>query len=311
MVKNKKNLCFTASVEHGMPMFDPDFMYYLCYGFEIGDKTNYHHYQGYVQLKEEMDFNDLHKILHPTAKFIISRGSVAQAIDYTKKDGKWQEFGQVRKQGQRCDLEKVREDIDNGATALDIARAGFGTWCRNYKAFALYADMVGPSSFKRDPTIVFLQGPPGTGKTTKVQELYPYAYMKAPGHPWWNGYYGQEEVIMDEFRSDTIKPCDLLAMISPAPYQHNIKGSCVWSRIQTLVIVSNYSFENLFGHLDQTTQKAILRRISKTLCLMKLGGEVIVLPSPTSPLPPYGSKEYYTLPMVVNQSMDIVDCDEI
>lgn len=284
MVKNKSHLVFTAKKEDGEPVFDDTKLRYLVYGDEVGKKSNYEHYQGYLELIEPEPYDSLHQWFHPTAHFAIRRGSKEQAIGYAKKDGKFVEFGEPDSQGARHDLEASRELIASGVDRKSIADHDFSTWCRNWRAFDQYADMCGPPD-KPDAKIVYVFGPPDTGKST-IGKYYIKrgAYKKACHHKWWNGYWGQDTVVMDEFRDGRYSIDELLDMVSYG-FQFDLKGTTVWSRVTTYIIISNYSFEENFGRYDEVTRKALARRIKKTIYVPKVG-LALVLPSPTSPLPP-------------------------
>ena len=45
-----------------------------------------------------------------------------------------------------------------------------------------------------------LWGPSGTGKSRWVAATWPDAFWKAPESKWWDGYSGQETVVLDDFK---------------------------------------------------------------------------------------------------------------
>lgn len=296
MPKNTRHFVFTAPVydEKGKAYDSPKYndvdMHYLCYGYEVG-KDGYEHLQGYIELKTQCTYEEIQDMLGAPAHLALRRGSKAQAIAYCKKDGKFVEFGVQEKQGERQDLGYFRQRIDFGASPLDLAKEDFGAWCRNYKAFALYANMVNGNKCREEIKIHFLFGPPGTGKSTWLTKMYPQAYWRNPSlRGFWDGYYGQETVVCDEYRHGQMNPEEILSMISCAPHLHNIKGTAVWSQVKTLVICSNYKFEECFP-VDEVTMKALTRRVEKTYYFSKVG-VVTVLPTPTSPHTPQDLLNY-------------------
>lgn len=127
-VKGDKNgrytaWCFTSPVE---PLFVSKEMRYMCYQKEMGSKTGYEHFQGYVEmfakcsmkhLKDKIfELNEIH--LEPRA------GSQDQAIDYCKKSetsiGEFMEFGKKSQRGERSDLNVLVEEIVNGRSIRQI-----------------------------------------------------------------------------------------------------------------------------------------------------------------------------------------------
>ena len=45
-----------------------------------------------------------------------------------------------------------------------------------------------------------LWGPSGTGKSRFVAKRWPKAFWKSPEAKWWDGYAGQEVVVLDDFK---------------------------------------------------------------------------------------------------------------
>ena len=50
------------------------------------------------------------------------------------------------------------------------------------------------------PEVWVLWGPSGTGKSRFVAACWPDAFWKAPESKWWDGYSGQETVVLDDFK---------------------------------------------------------------------------------------------------------------
>lgn len=291
MPRNNRHKVFTLSAKCGEPVWYPEMMHYLVYGLEVGKQSTeknpdgYQHFQGYVEFKKNYTLEEIWETCLPKGvKLAIRKGSKKQAIEYTKKDGKFVEYGEPEEQGHRTDLEAVREKIDSGATALDLAKDDFGTWCRNYRAFAVYADMINCNK-KRDCSITYIYGPPGTGKSSLALAMFPKAYFKKPDTQWYQGYTNQQDLVIDEFRSTSLKFPDLFTLVSPMPYQMDIKGSGVWSSVNNVILISNYSPKEIVQDCDKVTQDAFYRRI-KDYLYVPVVGLAVVLPSPTSLPPP-------------------------
>lgn len=272
-MKNKKHLVFTFPAINGIPQFNPTYMQYMVFGYEESN-TGYKHYQGYLELKQELTYAQLYDIIGGKCHFAQRRGTKVQAINYCMKDGNFIQYGELTEQGQRTDLENRRLDIENGKSMKEIAKEDFGQWCRNYKAFALYASMVEKHE-ARECEIEVIYGKPGTGKSTLAMTRYPMAYRKSLDHVYWDGYQNQNEIIIDEFRKGMMPANVLLSLVSPAPYQLNIKGSTVWCKATKIVIVSNYHPKDWYSECDEVTRAAIQRRIKRithaTTQYVKLG----------------------------------------
>jgi len=53
-----------------------------------------------------------------------------------------------------------------------------------------------------EPVFMWLHGDTGTGKSHLARRLYPDAYFKPAATKWWDGYNGEETVIIDDLDED-------------------------------------------------------------------------------------------------------------
>lgn len=179
---------------------------YAVYQREIAPTTKTPHYQGYIEFSQAVRLAHCKKLI-PTAHWEIARGTQEQCIAYSTKtetrdpspDSGPHEYGQRERggQGKRNDLLDVKAKIDAGASEKEIAESHFGSWCRNYRAFERYKRLSTPNRTWKTEVVV-KYGPPGTGKSRSAMEQHPDAYWKPRGD-WWDGYEGQEVVVIDEF----------------------------------------------------------------------------------------------------------------
>lgn len=111
-----RNWCFTLNNPTAPIEWPSDKITYAVYQKEKGENGT-EHYQGYVELKNVQRLSALKKIL-PTAHWEIRRGTQEQARDYAMKedtriDGPW-EFGELKAQGKRNDLEQAYKLLKEG-----------------------------------------------------------------------------------------------------------------------------------------------------------------------------------------------------
>lgn len=87
---------------------------YGVFGRETGESGT-PHFQGFVVLGRSRRLSYLRAKISPRGHYEIARGTPAQAADYCKKDGDFEEFGTfpASRQGKRTDLDDVIEWIDN------------------------------------------------------------------------------------------------------------------------------------------------------------------------------------------------------
>jgi len=113
-------------------------------------------------------------------------------------------------------------------------------------------------------------GPTGTGKSRRAwDEATLDAYPKDPRTKFWDGYNGQENVVIDEFRG-SIDIAHLLRWFDRYPVIVEIKGSSVVLTAKNFWITSNLSPDVWFPECDSETLSALRRRLKVTRFLPPL-----------------------------------------
>jgi len=124
---------------------------------------------------------------------------------------------------------------------------------------AIGADFARPRGMVR--TCRYFWGPTGTGKSHRAwEEAGPDAYPKSARSKFWDGYRGQENVVLDEFRG-AIDIGYLLTWLDRYPVSVEIKGSSMPLQATRFWICSNLRPEMLYPGLDEFTLEALLRRL--------------------------------------------------
>ena len=109
---------------------------------------------------------------------------------------------------------------------------------------------------------IWLWGPPGVGKSRSVRITHPNAYFKAC-NKWWDGYQGEENVIIDDFELDHKCLGHYLKIWGDRySFVAESKGGAMHIRPKAIVVTSNYSIESVFAS-DQEMVKAVLRRFDQ------------------------------------------------
>lgn len=86
------------------------------------------------------------------------------------------------------------------------------------------------------------------------------SYSKDPRTKWWDGYRGEEHVVVDEFRG-TIDISHLLRWLDRYPVRVEIKGSTVPLLATRIWFTSNIAPDKWFPDLDLATFRALERRL--------------------------------------------------
>jgi len=296
-----KYWCFTENeepdalratlLEEGLPAG----ITYVCGQLE---SAGHRHFQGYVELEARQRVPWLKHNLSPTAHFEVRHGDQDQAIDYTRKEdettieGTWIELGEPtdERKGKRNDLLDVKAMLDDGSSMVDVADQHFGSFVRYAKSFDRYVQMKQP---RRDiniaPIVEVHFGPPGVGKTALAWTRYPELYTKSPKNKWWDGYVGQDTVLLDDFKA-WFPWSYLMQLLDRYPMQVETKGGFVHMRATRFIITCNVHPAQWY-HSDKCPFEALARRVTEyfdwtsgTPVKSDLIRPVITLVTPSTPV---------------------------
>lgn len=238
-----KRFAFTSYLEDEWPLWKPNEMVYLVYQGERCPDTKRFHWQGYVEFKGSKRFKGVQESLGlPGAHLEKARGSGEDNRTYcTKEDSQVEgpyEYGTMGPgQGARMDLKQMCELIKSGVNDACIAQVCPSALLKFPRGVAtLRAAIVTPRAWKTHVTIAW--GPTGTGKSKTGHEMYPAAYWKNEGK-WWDGYIGQEDVIIDDFRDDWWSLSFMLQLLDRYPLRVETKGGSVEFRARNIYISTN------------------------------------------------------------------------
>lgn len=261
---------FTLNNPTEMLVFDESKVRYAIYQREAGENGT-PHFQGYIELAKPQRLSFMKKMI-PGAHFETRKGTRDQARDYCRKaesrldpDANPTEFGtwEAGAQGSRTDLLEVKRKIDEGATILTIAEEHFSSFIRYERGFRAYKRAKTPKRTTKT-TVDLYYGAPGVGKTWRANEEEPDAYWKN-ATKWWDGYEGQEAVIIDDFHGG-IQWTELKHILDAYDASVEYKGGTLRFTSRRVIITSNdgpgdwYKRESIRSGLD-----ALYRRIDRIL----------------------------------------------
>ncbi|QOW18373.1 replication-associated protein [Red-eared slider associated circular DNA molecule] len=242
---------------------------YTIYGKEKGEQGT-EHLQGFTILNKKSKLTGVKK-LHKKAHWEAAKGTWEQAADYCKKDGDYTEHGTApltrKKQGE---VEKERWDkARNNAKMGNLDDIDSDIYLRYYRTLKEIAkdNMVKPPD-AQDVTGVWIYGKAGCGKSRRAREEYPGAYDKMQ-NKWWDGYQGEEYVILDDFDSKELGH-HLKIWADRYSFLAETKGGAINIRPKKFIITSNYSPDD-FGW-DPAMVEAIKRRFKVHHMISHIGG---------------------------------------
>lgn len=233
---------------------------YLVYGRERGAQGT-PHLQGYIETKTKCGLRSMKRLI-PRAHLEKANGSSQENRVYcTKEDENPFEDGSPMVQGQRSDLEEIRTQLDSGVTMTEIAEKHFSKWVVYRRSFQAYAALKQP---KRNwvTQVHVLWGITGTGKTRFAHSECPDDQLWTPGDfNWFDGYEGQDYVIVDDYRGEY--PIQMfLKLFDRYPMQVPIKGGFTNWKPRTVYITSNTSPDDWYPLVDTPSIDAFKRRLT-------------------------------------------------
>ncbi len=294
-----RNFCFTANysrgkVQAGFPAEDiQDFLncthehgkgkwqiQYCCIGEEGLGEDQTEHWQGFLQTTKAIRWTAVQKLLPKGWKWHWENkrrdSSCDDARDYCKKEGnlffEWGVFVPSAGQGARTDLEKVAKDARAGLGYRQIAKDNPETWIRYHKGIKSLVDIFEEEKAPdiRDIKVYWLWGVTGSGKsyTAITQQLngrQVYTmHASNLGKKWWDGYDGEEILVIDEFTSGACNITYLLGLLDTYKLRLAVKDSFTYAKWEEVRVTSNLNFPGeVYPGANNSHRAALFRRVTK------------------------------------------------
>lgn len=232
-----RNWCFTAWEPLEWGTLVGDVISYIIVGTEVCPETKKVHYQGYVECHNPMRLNAMKKILGEKTHLEGKKGTQAQAVDYCKKDGKFEEHG-VKKteQGKRNDLATVRNMILVGKEDHEIVEEITGFMALRCMD-TMRAKMIVPHPPGVTATVNMLTCKPNELNNV-LTNLGDYDPMSLKGSNW-IGYTGKSRVvIVEDWEADErLRNSEVCALFRPGRKVISTKGgSCIFAPDEIFVV---------------------------------------------------------------------------
>lgn len=249
----------TIPLNEFTPIYLPGIFVFMQGQMEEGTNTGYRHYQCFGITGSQCRISAIKKFL-PTAHIEATRSKAAET--YCIKDD-------TAIEGTRFSLGTrpfKRNDLDDWDRILASAKKGefddipanvlIGHY-RNLKNIA--AENSSAPAIEKTCTVYW--GPTGTGKSRRAWgEASLEAYPKDPCTKFWDGYRGQTNVVIDEFRG-SISISHMLRWLDRYPVLVEVKGSSTVFKATHIWITSNLHPKDWYKDLDEITIDALLRRL--------------------------------------------------
>jgi len=257
-----KYWCFTTnnpSTEDLPPNVWPD-VQFVIWQHECGNEEETEHLQGYVCFTKTKQLSWIKSNCCDRSHWEGRLGTHSEAKDYCSKDdtrmcdppgsivkydyGPWthgSDEGIAEGQGSRVDWDQAKADLDEGKSMTYISENHFPLFIRSGRGLRDYQKL---HARMRDwiTTVTVYWGEPGVGKSRRARfEAGPTAFwLPQPqgSDVWWDGYAGQEVVVIDEFYG-WMKRVAMQRLCDSTPEWVPIKGDMVPFLAKRIIITSN------------------------------------------------------------------------
>ena len=248
---------------------------FLIAGKEVGEEKGTPHLQGYVEYTNKKSINQVRKEIR--GHISIAQGNKKQNIEYCSKTDKEPiVIGNSKtNQGKRTDLTNIREQIKT-QSIKELTDIGIINNIQQRK----FAEILKADSIEQRtdyPEVIWLCGDSGVGKTLKVfqDNQGKEIHKQSQSNKWWNGYEGQEVVVLDDIRADFAKYHELLTLLDKYPHRVEIKGGYMNFNSPRIYITSPYTPQEMYKGKEDLTQ--LMRRID-TLIIYKGNKDIEINP---------------------------------
>lgn len=233
---------------------------YVLFAKEVG-ASGTPHLQGYLELAKKKTTNGLRTLLGiPRIVLFYAKGTAAQSLEYCSKQNPPMVFGSPMMQGNRSDLDHVKEMLASGAPMLEVAESDFSSYVRYKRGFEGYQRMVQEAVPYSPPTVIVHWGVAGAGKTRFVYDNHPVEDIWAwGGGQWFDGYDQHPIALFDDFDGSDIAYRLLLRVLDRYPIRVPVKGGFVAWRPKVIYITSNLKPAEWYNLSDNA---ALLRRLT-------------------------------------------------
>lgn len=255
-----------------VPDFDEKIMKYLICGLEKCPTTDNVHWQSYIYFIEKKSFMQVKNLLPKGCHFEPSKGNPKSNYDYCSKDGKFVEFGELPQKGKRTDLIELKNDlINNNITVEEIILENPIMYHQYGRTLEKIEEIKLRKQFRTEMTEgIWYYGNTGVGKSHEAFKDYnpdTHYLLNIQDNGWWEGYNGQETVIINDFRGE-IPYNTLLQIIDKWPYdiKKRNRGSLPFIS-KKVIITSSLSPEEVYRNRNE---KDCIKQLLRRLKVIKL-----------------------------------------
>lgn len=269
------------------PLFT-EYMTYLAYAAEVCPKTERKHWQAFCYCKNQHSEAALAKHLkressHGTDTHVeYMRGDFRSNKDYCSKEGRLIEHGHRPTQGERVDLDDLKEAIvTNKRTVNDICMDDPYLYHKYGRTMQKMEDISNCKKRRTEMTEgIYIWGPAGTGKSFFAANIavgIPYEW--SPNHGYFDTYNGEHTAIFDDIEPGMISFYMIKKLVDWTQYSVEQKNKPCYPFVSKRVIIcSTYPPEQLWHEDYWKTDWIQFTRRFQVIHHTEIGQEHFVLP---------------------------------
>lgn len=228
---------------------------YMVYGREVGESLT-PHLQGTIAFESNKRLSGVRKLI-PRAHWEPTK-ALHQSIEYCKKDGNVYESGELP-------MTKSQAAKKGIAERWELAKQGRFEELppENIKTYQFIHRMSMPVQDRDVLDNEWRWGESGAGKSRGVRADYGESLYVKDATKWWDGYAGEETVLIDDWDPKTTDYLSRYLKIWSDHYafKAETKGGSMTIRPKRFVITSQYPLDACF--LDVNDLSAISRRFKE------------------------------------------------
>jgi len=234
---------------------------FIMIGLETGESGT-PHFQGYVYFKNAIKGESMRKYCDKAHWEFTKMGSKCN-IEYCGKDDKEPyRFGADPKQGKRRDVDAIYDAVEAGMTMTEIVAMR-----PSAQGLRMLDTLAKISNVKRDwvPEVFWHWGASGSGKTHAAYEYFGERdhYVFGSTGVYWDGYTGEECVLLDDFEISMMGFKQLLRVLDRYDYRCPTKGGSRQLLARVIIITCCESPNVLYKDMSIPDRAQLLRRITQ------------------------------------------------
>lgn len=264
LAKKFQLFCFT-DYERDLSFWDKKKLNwrYIIIGDEICPTTGRQHWQGFIYFKNQRHWNAVRKLLSPR-HVNICKGSAQENITYCSKDGNIiLEDGDRPSQGQRTDLNEVKNEILDGRSVDDICVENPMVFHQYGRTLERLETIALRKKFRtRAPTVTwYIRGTFNHRSQCAFGRYNPEnVYIWQKESQWQDGYTGQKKVVISEFNGE-ISGRTLLEMFSSNPFHIQRRGREPIPFTSSVIILTSQEYPDIILG-DKCSTETVMEIIS-------------------------------------------------